>query len=214
MLSNRRLLVVALAGALVGAGCLGLGTEAGEDQSEREQEAEPTSTEEDTSEDRPSETPDANETERLRWEAVAFEGQLGVEATACSLVACAGTFTCVGPPLCGTPVRDPRVDRSFEVEHTGPVEEANLTLTWDAVSPVTEQLRFGIAWDCEDDCSYEYVEGTSPLSLELSRLDIEGDLYAWVWTPDQSTEDDPIVVHTTHDQPFEIEGAVAVTQGS
>lgn len=196
MLGNRSTLAVALVLALLAAGCVGVGTT--DDEGGVQAQA----------------TDDGDGSPGgLAWEEVAFEGRLGAEATACSLVACAGTFTCAPEAFCGTPVRDPRVDRSFEVDHDGPVERVNLTLTWDAVSPVTEELRFGLSWDCDDGCDYEYVEGSAPLALEETDLDVEGDLYTWVWTPDQSPEEDPVVLHVTHDQPFAIEGAVGTAAG-
>lgn len=208
---------LALASALLGAG---YATVAGTSDEGETQGAEPTASAQEDGTSRSASTEDegsdpANETvPAARWHAVSFEGQLGVEATVCGPVGCVGTFTCVAFTFCETPAQDPRVDRYVEIELDQQIEQVNLTLTWDAVSPATEELRLGLSWACgQDGCTYVYVEGPSPLVLEQTGFDGEEEVAAWVWTPDQGPEDDPTVVQATHDQPFSIDGAVATGPG-
>lgn len=216
----RALIVLALAGALLTAGCIGMGGGDGEDGEDAgttsapsNQTATPTP---DGAGQGPANTTQENTTganeASLERRNVSFEGQLGAEVVACGPAGCAGTFTCVAA-VCQQPVSDPRTERSFPVDHEAPVQEVNATLTWDPVSPVTEELRFGLAWSCEDGCTFEYVEGASPLTIEMADLGITSDLSIFVWTPDQGPDNDPTTLHATHDQPFTIEGQVATGGG-
>lgn len=208
METSRAWIAIALAASLIGAGCLGAGEDgaagdletSSEESGETDTEPEPNATRAEA-----PEQADANLTTRE----FTFEGQLGAEAYVCSLE-CVGTYSCVGETCTGT--RDPRIERSFEIEHDGTLRGVNATLQWDALSPVTETLRVGVAWNCDDGCQYDFVDGQAPLELTADDLEIEDEAYVFVWQPDLA-EDVPAYVGATHDQPFTVTGTATVQAG-
>lgn len=128
-----------------------------------------------------------------------FDGGFGPGAYACPIVTCIEEF--------------PMDNSGTEADIVGVVTGANLTLTWDATSPTMQAMYLGISWGTEDDEEWEaeYVEGTSPLVLELAGLDIPEDVELWVWAWPVSPVPMGIVGATTP-QSFHIEGTFATVE--
>lgn len=63
----------------------------------------------------------------------------------------------------------------FPFDLKGTLDATDLTLTWDAQTPATEELILGITYEKEDG-SYDFVyaSGASPLTLAENALGIEG----------------------------------------
>jgi hypothetical protein len=70
-------------------------------------------------------------------------------------------------------------------------------------------LRLGVTWGPEDDPQYEYVEGASPVVLDLADLQVAAadKPYVWVWvvTP---APNGLVTAHTPQD--FHVEGTLAL----
>lgn len=127
-----------------------------------------------------------------------FDGSFGPEVWACPVITCEGF--------------DPASDRWAALDIAGNLTAINLTMTWDATSPLMETLRFGISWG-ENGEDYEYVEGTSPLLLELTGIDITSDHKPYIWTwvvPPTPVE----LVYLSTPTDFHIEGELTLTETS
>lgn len=81
-----------------------------------------------------------------------------------------GGGVCV-PVRCVFP-SSPGSNTVFPVGVSGTITNVSLTLTWEAVSPASEELVLGIAYEGEDGETWEYAAGPSPLTLALSGLSI------------------------------------------
>lgn len=132
---------------------------------------------------------------------VLIEGSLGVVVLTCPVV------TCVGRTVVGT------TERIFEQDVQGDLERINLTLTWDASSAVTRNLRLGV-FTCGGECkgdselsAIEYVDGPSPLVLDLAGFSVgEGEtLSVFVWVPSMTPS--PTYAVVTTPQAFHVEGS-------
>ena len=102
-------------------------------------------------------------------------------------------------------------ERFFEFEQGGPVQWANLTMTWSPTSPVTQTLRLGFGYECQDEqcADWDYAQGTSPLSSSGNASGREPTVFVYV--PNSSAVDG-IGLYLRDDQPFAIEGTVTITQ--
>lgn len=123
-----------------------------------------------------------------------FSGSFGPGLVACSPFGCNGVSQ-------GTKYKELDVD--------GVLTAADFTLTWSATNPAMQRLRLGLSWGEGDAMEFEYIDGVSPLKLELEDLEIDGsdDPYIWVWVPSPL----PIgLVYAHTPQSFSIEGTLAV----
>ena len=123
-----------------------------------------------------------------------FEGRLGVSVVACPVL------TCFGAAL---------VPHELYADLDGAIEAVALTMTWDAATPHTRAMRLGLAWGPEDDRHWEYVDGTSPLVLDIAGLGIQPDdePYVFGWVP--CAVPLCLVVATTQ-QSFHVGGTVTI----
>lgn len=103
---------------------------------------------------------------------VAYSGTLGPTVFACGPMGCVGEST----------RPQPRVD----LEANGTVRAISLTLTWQATSPATQQLRLGVSWNETGSHDFHSFDGASPLKVDLHDLAIRHDElpYAWVFIPE------------------------------
>lgn len=109
---------------------------------------------------------------------------------------------------CATPVAMDD-ERRFAFAPEGNVTSLELTMRWDPVSPLMEELRFGVTWGCgsEEGClGSQVADGASPLSLALDGVDMGRDLLVWAWRSPNAQ--DPARVYATHEQPFHVEGEI------
>lgn len=105
-------------------------------------------------------------------------------------------------------------DRWLPLETSGNLTAVNLTATWTPSSPLMERLALGIA-TCEKEGCYTrseattavYVEGSSPLTLQLDAFPVEPGQTVYVVMV--VTEEQPAPVWLTTPQDFHIEGALA-----
>lgn len=100
-------------------------------------------------------------------------------------------------------------DRWFPDPVDGDVAAATVTMTWEATSPATERLLVAFGDLHEEDGGqyserYEYVVGTSPLTLELADVPWTGDSVVWAWFDSQAPAQASI------GQPFDIEATFTV----
>lgn len=124
----------------------------------------------------------------------AFDGSFGPMLWACALVTCEGV--------------EPAGERWSYIDLDGTLTATTLTITWDATTPNMETIRFGITWET-DESSYESVEGTSPLVLELTGLEITPDdkPYVWTWIPSPTPVE---TVYASTPTDFHVEGTLTL----
>lgn len=123
-----------------------------------------------------------------------FDGSIGPVVVACPMVTCTGAA---------------EGDRSTSLPFDGDnLTAVSLTMTWDAAAPHMETLRMGIAWG---ENGLEYVEGTSPLVLEVDGLEIakEDEPYFWTWIVTPAPMG---VAHVATPQDFHVEGTLTFTE--
>lgn len=96
--------------------------------------------------------------------------------------------------------------RTYEVPADGTIQAANLTMSWDALTPVMEDLVLALAWDCEGEtgCEAEALGGTSPLELHVGDLDEDNEVYVLALVPHQGNEQASL--RLSHAQDFQIDG--------
>lgn len=138
-----------------------------------------------------------------------FDGSLGS-----AICAPAGPNSCVGGPL-------PTHERNFwkKLEVPGTITEVDVTLTWEAATPTTEQLHFGIGRvrSCGDSCvegenAIDMVTGPSPLVLQGALAPLqEGEWYE-IAAFEAPFTPDPVYMWAHPDQPFRIEGTIVSQQ--
>ena len=104
-------------------------------------------------------------------------------------------------------------ESSFEPAFDGMLTGYELTLSWEAATPLMEQLRFGVYAYTEVDGEHqvvldEYIEGASPLALTTSGRMLPEDvsIWIWTWTPCEGTDADHICPMT--EQTVNVEGSV------
>lgn len=99
----------------------------------------------------------------------AEDGALGPGAYVCPLVVCVGG--------------EPTSERTWDAPFEGTLVGLNLTLTWDATTPATEELVLGIGHGAAEGRDYELVTGPSPLELTLDGLNLTAsdDVRIFVW---------------------------------
>lgn len=124
-----------------------------------------------------------------------------------------GVGTCA-PAACYTGVGDVPPLYSHSVAPDGIVENATLTLTWEAQNPLLEDLLLALVWDCGDeDCEVEIAEGTSPVELAVEDIGEPGELTILVHDPGLSTPAGTVWATTPQD--FVLEGSLtSVTNGT
>lgn len=106
-------------------------------------------------------------------------------------------------------------ERTFVLDPPGNVTSLELTMRWEPASPVMEQLRFGVTWGCNtgEGCDGSALtDGTSPLSVSVDDVDVAGELLVWAWRSPET--DDPARVYASHEQPFTVEGELALLVGA
>jgi hypothetical protein len=98
-----------------------------------------------------------------------------------------------------------------------------LEMTWDARTPLTEELELSVAagyQDCDGRCTYLYhrasVTGTSPLTLDTGELDLgiedaDGENSLWVTVDNPSPSPGPLHYEVEHPQEFHVAGTVTTT---
>lgn len=76
----------------------------------------------------------------------------------------------------------PGHESSFLQAVSGRLVGANLTATWAAAAPTSEQLVLGISWKEGDEWKWEVAEGASPLVLSTDSLDVPAgsDVYVYL----------------------------------
>lgn len=79
-------------------------------------------------------------------------------------------------------------------------------LTWDATTPLADELRLGASYDTPAGRQHAFVQGQSPLALELP-LDIRGELLVWANFPQTLP---PAPAWASHEQSFHAEGSVTI----
>ncbi|HET6405720.1 MAG TPA: hypothetical protein VFH78_13845 [Candidatus Thermoplasmatota archaeon] len=128
----------------------------------------------------------------------AQSGMLGPGAYVCPVVTCAGVDLS---------------QRGWDADFRGTLVGVNLTLTWDAATPLTEDLVLGIGYGPMDGRSYELVTGSSPLALELADLSLtaKDDVRIFVFMPVLVPMGAAMVLPP---QEFRVEGTLLSTEGS
>lgn len=98
----------------------------------------------------------------------------------------------------------------FEVPTNNTIQTANLTMTWEAASPVMEELGLAVAWDCGDgsNCQSELTVGASPLDLSVEDVGEDEKAYVLVFAPRHGTGQ--ANVRVSHAQDFQVEGTFTV----
>lgn len=130
-------------------------------------------------------------------------GQTGVAA-----------FVCVYTPVVGdcegayAPVVES--ETWFSQDLDGTLRTVDLTMTWDATTPIGEELTLGLAVRRGDDWRWILVSGASPLRLHKTDLAIppDAEVGIYVWTPCEGGV--LVFTCTTDPQPFEIRGTLGV----
>lgn len=204
--------IIVIAATLLFAGCLGQ-EEPIEESAAEEAPASASPSAASPTAPAPEETKDvpgvdqAEEEQTLTTIPYATEGQIG-----------AGWCAPAGPNTCLTVGPSVGDDRSWlKLEQDGALVHASLTLTWEASSPTTEQLRFSLlrAKSCGDGCTEgesvgEPAVGSSPLVLDMDvAAPAEGEWLELVVRPARLTPD-PVYMQANLDQPFHVEGTLTV----
>lgn len=129
-----------------------------------------------------------------------------------------GTWACApaGPNTCaGTGLQDR--DSWLPIEPEGQGHRIELTLTWQALSPVTEELAISVAayTSCGDGCysstgAYGEAVGPSPLGLELDDIPLDGQAVGYIVYVDGGRwlHEDPVLLGGDHHQPFHVQGTL------
>lgn len=128
------------------------------------------------------------------------------------------TFLCApsGPYSCfGTGTGD--ADQDLDTGLVGEIPVLDLSLAWEAQTPATMELKLAVAaghTECGGDCYYwtilDWIQGTSPLTLEAEDLSIPQGETLWILvdTPDQAPT--PLLYSKASlEQPFHVTGTVA-----
>lgn len=159
----------------------------------------------------PAETKDAPGVDEAEEEPTLVTVPFSVEGNiAASWCAPAGPNSCMG---LGPTVGD---DSSWnKVEAPGVLRHATLTLTWDASSPTTEQLRFALVRvkSCGDGCTEgdtvgDSVSGPSPLALDLALPELAEGEWFEVLARQARITPDPVYMWANLEQPFTIDGTL------
>lgn len=133
------------------------------------------------------------------------EGTLGSAAVVCEFT---HTGRCVGNEL-----TEDTTDVLYE--HPGAtLTGASLTLTWSPTSPATDTLAIGLMRMGTNSTFLDGVEGTSPLTLELSDVGLlldEGNLvHIFVYNARGNLIEDPVMIYASLDQPVRLEGSLTL----
>lgn len=96
----------------------------------------------------------------------------------------------------------------FEAPIEDTLQAANLTLTWEPVTPVMEELGLALAWGCGDEqCESKRTTGQSPLGLGVDDIRETEEAFVVVFaTRDGTGEANARLSHT---QGFQVEGTFA-----
>lgn len=120
---------------------------------------------------------------------------------------CAPPTGCVGSGL-------PAPGESwFEPSLSGMLDEAELTLTWSAATPLTEELILGIAYETEDGATdFVTVQGASPLTLAEKDLGIPAGNIQGIYVNAFQCNGALVVWGcASSEQPFTLEGNLVTT---
>ncbi len=129
-----------------------------------------------------------------------------------------GSWACapMGPKTCGGTGLGDR-DSGHPIEPDGRPQRIELTLSWTALSPLTEELTLSVApyTSCGEGCystsgGYDPVQGGSPLTLELDDIALEGEQLGYMIYVDGATwiHEGPVLTGASHHQPFHVEGTL------
>lgn len=100
----------------------------------------------------------------------------------------------------------------FEPKLDGKLVGADLTLTWTAATPLTEELLLGIAYEKDDgEMDWIVATGPSPLVLSESGLDLPAETVKFVYVNPYKCQGGPVPVIACYgvEQAFTIEGTLA-----
>lgn len=148
--------------------------------------------------------PEAAEPARSRV-AVELDGNLGTWFYACEYQTtgvCQGQQTMAG-------------ETDLYLEQPGAtLVGAKLTLTWSATSPATDTLGLGLMRMGDNTTLVQNVEGTSPLTINVTDLDLLLDednlVHVYVYNVRGFVHNPPVVGYATVDQEFSLDGALTM----
>lgn len=128
---------------------------------------------------------------------VELNGHIAAAAVVCPVVTCVGIH-----PLAS--------ERYFDQKSEGGLVGYDLTLEWTASSPTSERLRLGLAVGEGASRKFEFVEGTSPLTLSGDKFTVgAGKTFeVWVWLGNHA----PVEVYATPGQDFTIAGTFSLLE--
>lgn len=159
-----------------------------------------------TDSSRSAATPAAEDAAASAAVPVELEGETGLAAFVC--VWAVVVSDCEGGLVPVTSVKT-----WFPQDLDGALQGVDLTMTWDAATPVGEELLLGLAIQRGDKTEWLVESGPSPVRFERSQLDVDAEtkVSIYVWTPCEGE----LVVWTcaTDPQPFRIEGTLLVATG-
>lgn len=163
------------------------------------------------------ETPDAASPTASTSPAEGSEAELP-EAFAVDWIGNLANSACVpsGEHSCrGVTVSD--ADDVRETHIDADVAEVDLTMTWNAHTPVTEELELSLVSGEEKRCGdgtcssfyhLETVTGTSPLTIQADDLDIRDGHTLWIVVDSPQELPDPLYSDLEHEQSFQVEGTI------
>lgn len=98
----------------------------------------------------------------------------------------------------------------------GNITHASLVITWDATSPLTEELRFAVFADYPNGSAESltaWVTGPSPLAFDLDMKpakDVPRTKVALYSIPVERRQDPAVVAVASTDQPWHVEGTLTI----
>lgn len=137
---------------------------------------------------------------------LAWDGSMSLHATLCEWEN-AGTCVMVPPGA--------ELDNSHMPMLPGPPSAGTLTLTWEASSPLTEELVLVVMAMLETDEGMEHAfafsaAGTSPVEVAFSDADVPPEAMVHLWVGPPSHLPDPLWGAATTEQAFHVEGTFTV----
>lgn len=119
-----------------------------------------------------------------------------------------GAFACASPlGFCYGVASPGSASSSQELVVEGTLVGVDLTMTWDAVTPATQEMIVGIAYGSGSEWKYLYAYGASPLRLSETGLAIPGEDVEVVYANAYRCASDACASTA---QPFDIEGVLHV----
>lgn len=111
-------------------------------------------------------------------------------------------------------------ERFHELDLDGGFEAASLTLTWDARTPLVEELSISVTnvSSCGDGCRLllhvATAEGPSPLTLDVDDLGLPANATVALTVDVPRQTPSPVYAIVSHPQPFHVRGTVTVQPGA